>query len=429
MTKVDFDVAVIGEWHLAFVTAACLADSGHKVALVHPFGTWSAQPACPVHEPGIPEMIAKAQSAGRFTFVSGINDTWKAATIWMAVDTPVTENDEPQVGVLLEIAQAVKKQTSLPDVFALSSQIPLAFSEKLSEILGPKIAYIPENLRLGQGIATFANADRTVIGASTPAVAAKIQTLMSGFKTQFLICDLATSEMVKHANNAFLATSISFANEMARIGARFGVDSYFVAQALKLDARIGPKAYVGPGLGFAGGTLPRDLRVLQSLGHEHDIPTPLVNAVLEVNHSTSDLVAEVVLQNLGSENKRVLLLGYTYKADTDTLRRSLTIEIAQKLAAHGVECHGFDPVMNDKDLSPLNGLIKHHNDLRSVPECAVALLMTARSQFRETDWALLSQAKAQGTLLVDTQGFLKRENVQAAGLRYRPLWAPELSIQ
>jgi UDPglucose 6-dehydrogenase len=429
MTK-KYDVAVIGDWHLAFVTAACLADAGHKTALVNHQGEWpnasTEFPACPVHEPGMPEMMAKAQKNGLLSIESGIKGQWEADIVWMAVDTPVTENDEPQVAPLIEIAHAVAKHTK-PRIFATSSQIPISFSKKLEDILGRKIAYIPENLRLGQGIATFAKADRTVIGASTPEIAEAIKTLMANFQTQFLLTDLPTSEMVKHANNAFLATSISFANEMARIGARFGVDSYVVAQALKLDARIGPKAYVAPGLGFAGGTLPRDLRVMESIGKEFSIPTPLVSAVLEVNRSTSDLVAEVVTHNISKgADRKVLILGYTYKADTDTLRRSLSLEIAQKLKDQGLECHGFDPFMNGKDLKPLTGLIQHHDTLETVPPCSVALLMTTRPSYRETDWSKLRKSSSgPTTLFVDTQGYLKPEAVRSSGFRYRPLWAPE----
>jgi UDPglucose 6-dehydrogenase len=423
-TPRKYDVAVIGDWHLAFVTASCLADAGHRIALVNPMGTWSEFPQMPVHEPGIPEMINQARATGNLAHESGINGQWTAEIVWMAVDTPVTEQDEPQVAPLLEIAAAVNKHLQ-PRIFALSSQVPIGFCQKLETVLGAKIAYIPENLRLGQGINTFAKADRTVIGGSTTEVAEAIKNLLKTFQTQFLLCDLPTSEMVKHANNAFLATSISFANEMARIGARFGVDSYLVAQALKLDARIGPKAYVAPGLGFAGGTLPRDLRVLEKLGKENDIPTPLTSAVLEINSATSDLVAEVVAQAASTtSNNKVLILGYTYKADTDTLRRSLSIEIAQKLRALGLECHGFDPFMNGKDLQPLKGAIEHHEHLSDTPACSVALLMTARPMFREQNWSEWQSANGSRTVFIDTQNGLNSEAVMRAGFRYRPLWAP-----
>ncbi len=418
----QFSIAVIGDWHLAFVTAACLADAGHKTALVNPFRKWSGFPPPPVHEPGLQEMMNMARAAGRLECLNSIDDGWSAEMVWMAVDTPVTDNDEPQVAPLIEIAKMVAKQKSQPLTFATSSQIPLGFHKQLEAILGKKIAYIPENLRLGQGIATFRKADRTVIGASSSDVAERVKTALASFETQFMLCDLATAEMVKHANNAFLATSISFANEMANIGSRFGVDNYFVAQALKLDSRIGPKAYLSPGLGFAGGTLPRDLRVLEALGKSHDIPTRLVSSVLDVNRSTCQMVAELTARSLAANNRKVLILGYTYKAETDTLRRSLSIDIAEALQKHGVECHGFDPFMNGKDISALKNLIRHHDRLEDVPACSVALLMTARPGFKELDW---SKFKRDGSvLMIDTLGFLNSPALESAGIRHRMLWAP-----
>lgn len=428
------EVAVIGEWHLAFVTAACLADAGHRTLLVKPSGHWQTSfPPCPVHEPGMSEMLERVRVSERLTFVSGISDAWSADVIWMAVDTPVSDQDEPILAPLREIILAVKAKHAQPSVFATSSQIPLGFSREIEALLGAKVAYIPENLRLGQGIATFRNADRTVIGASNAKIGARIEALLSGFQTKFMHCDLATSEMVKHANNAFLATSISFANEMASIGAKFGVDNYFVAQALKLDSRIGAKAYVAPGLGFAGGTLPRDLRVIEDLGRKNGLATPLISSVLEVNRSTAKLVAELTLESLPprttSEPQRVLILGYTYKADTDTLRRSMSIEIAEQLGNAGVEVHGFDPFMNGKNLAELGEAIRHHDQLGHAPFCPVVLVMTARPAFKDLAWdQLASQAPIAGSpspqrLVIDTQGFLNSDTLAKFGLRHRQLWA------
>ncbi len=424
--KSHYDVAVIGDWHLAFVTAACLADSGHRTLLVNPFTSWPEFPTCPVQEPGLAEMISRTRAAGNFDFANGVSTDWSADAIWLAVDTPVSENDKPNVGPLVEISQQVRAKSLQPRVFAVSSQVPIGFCAGLNALFEGKVAYIPENLRLGQGIATFAKADRTVIGGATDETSQYVQNLLKNFQTSFILCDLPTAEMVKHANNAFLATSISFANEMARIGSHFGVDSYKVAQALKLDSRIGTKAYVAPGLGFAGGTLPRDLRVLEALGQQNKIPTPLVSAVLEVNRSTSDLVAEIALKNLPQgKERRVLILGYTYKADTDTLRRSLSIDIAKSLQARGVECHGYDPVMNSMDLAVLEGVIEHHSNLESIPTCPLVLLMTARPAFAELSWSKLKKPSGDSTLVVDTQGFLRPERIHEAGLRYRLMWSPE----
>jgi UDPglucose 6-dehydrogenase len=252
---------------------------------------------------------------------------------------------------------------------------------------------------------------------------------MQNFETQFLLCNLPTAEMIKHANNIFLATSISFANELARVGDGLDVDSHVVATALKQDKRIGPGAYVAPGLGFAGGTLPRDLRVLSQMGRSLKIPTPLVDAVLSVNEMSNDALAQSVLRLLPKGGK-VLILGYTYKADTDALRRSPSIELAQKLKPHGVELHGFDPFMNGKDLSTTSSLWKHHDMVEDIPRPDVVILMTTRPQFKELAWPQLAKRwqgdgqinSEERPVVFDTQGFFQSETIVKAGLKYKRLW-------
>ncbi len=430
MTK---SIAVIGDWHLAFVTASVLADCGHKVQLVKPLNlnpsTWTNFPAIPVTEPGLQEMIEKNCGEKRLTFKNGVDADLTADFLWLAVDTPVSDKDEPLLEPLLVIADQVSKLSKKPQALIVSSQIPLGFCHELEKRTGLSVAYVPENLRLGKGIETFLRADRTVIGSDHLATAEAVKNLMTSFKTEFLLCNAVTSEMVKHANNAFLATSISFANELARIGEKFGVDSVTVGKALKLDKRIGSSAYVIPGLGFAGGTLPRDLRVLQQLGQREHIPTQLVDAVLQVNENTTKAISEIVQDHVSKHRlpKTALILGYTYKADTNTLRRSLSLDIAELLKTAGFEILGLDPVMNDQDLSLLKGKINHFDSLDKIPaRPSVTLLMTSRPAFDSFAWQQLAGLKPaeNSSLVLDTQNYLKPEPILKAGLYFKRLWSP-----
>ena len=439
----NYDIAIVGDWHLAFVTASVLADVGHKVALVKPLNlnakTWAEFPPLPVMEPGLQDMIDKNRKEGRLHFENGVTATWQADLVWMAVDTPVNDQDEPDVQPLIQILKDLRTTQKNLKGFITSSQIPIGFCEQIENIIQTPVAYVPENLRLGKGIETFFRADRTVIGASTPAFAQVVREHMTKFPTEFVLCNLVTSEMVKHANNAFLATSISFANELARIGEAYGVDSHLVAKALKLDKRIGSGAYVAPGLGFAGGTLPRDLRVLQKIGIEKHIPTKLVNSVLEINEATTQAIADIVATNLKSKNSKgpVLILGYTYKPDTDTLRRSLSLDLAKELQTRGYNCVGYDPIMNSKDLTAINGLIEHKDNLSDIkikPE--VILLMTTRPLFKDLNWTAMatqwnqnpvSNQKSGTTtraLVLDTQNHLDQKAVLQAGFNFKKLWSP-----
>ena len=230
--------------------------------------------------------------------------------------------------------------------------------------------------------------------------------------------------MVKHATNAFLATSISFANQMALIGEAYGVDNFTVAQSLKMDLRIGPAAYVRPGLGFAGGTLPRDLRILKNLADAKKLRTDLVDAVLDINADTTNVLVALVEKHVKEFPGPVLILGYTYKADTDTLRRSLSIDVASELKKHGHKVLGFDPTMNGKDVSAITPYLDHLENLSSNPSPSVVMLMTPRPVFKEIEF---SKLKNQNTLLLDAHGFYASTSITSQGLDYQVLWGKKQS--
>jgi UDPglucose 6-dehydrogenase len=429
---INYKIAVVGNWHLAFTSAACLSSVGHKVLLMNVDGNKAAPvgefPKPPVAEPGLPEMIQACHSAARLDY-SESPQGWTAESIWLAIDTPVSDKDEPDVAPLVNTLTEVFKTHSEVRTLIVSSQIPVGFGRELQERFKRPVVYVPENLRLGKGIETFLRADRTVIGADAESERHYVKDLLKDFQTEFLLCGLETSEMTKHATNIFLAMSISFANELARIGERYGVESQIVAKALKMDKRIGPAAYVAPGLGFAGGTLPRDLRVMQKVGREKSIPTPLIDAILTVNQETTTAIAEIVLDKTRALKRpaEVLILGYTYKADIDTLRRSLSIDIAKTLKAEGCHIWGFDPIMNDRDLTELDGLLHHCSSLEKCEiKPDVVLVMTARPLFKNMDWTVIVAKDEKSTLFLDTQNMFSKEQVLGYGFDFKPLWSPEV---
>ncbi|MGK5085613.1 nucleotide sugar dehydrogenase [Bdellovibrionota bacterium FG-1] len=431
-SKRHYAIAVIGDWHLAFCTAACIASTGQKTLFVNPLlgeaQRWSGFPELKLAEPGLPEMIQNAKNLGNLDYANGFEEDWSADVVWLAIDTPVNDRDEPDTTPLLDVAKKLKAKGVQFEIFAINSQIPLGFSTLLEKSFGFKVAYVPENLRLGKGIETFLRADRTVIGASSPDTAEQLKTKLAKFQTEFLLCDLPTAEMVKHGTNVFLAMSISFSNELARIGELMGVDNQLVGKALKLDSRIGKQAYVMPGLGFAGGTLPRDLRIVQKLGREHTVPTPLVDAVLTVNESTAQALTQSVREYWGGlSGKKILVIGYAYKAEIDTLRRSLSVDIARELNQAGAVVIGYDPAMNHRDLSSLKPVLRHVADWREIEAPDAVLVMTPRPMFRELDWKALGAKVSQSErkpLVLDAVNVIEGGQILAAGLVYKRLWQP-----
>lgn len=277
------NIAVVGSWHNAFVTAACLAHVGHEVTLVNERAApWLKRPILPLDEPGLPELMAAVRWAN-------LGDALDADVTWIACDTPLHADGSPDVAYVFDVA----KKVALPRKIVVSSQMPLGSCRALESVLGVPVVYVPENMRVGNAIEGFLRPDRLVIGATLheprmyvlrllyPIVASLAK--KPSWNEPFL-CSLETAEMVKHATNAFLATSISFANEIARIGSVHGVDSDVVAQALRADSRIGQKAYVRAGAGFGNGTLERDLIALQKIAPSC---SPLIDAVLAVNERTT----------------------------------------------------------------------------------------------------------------------------------------------
>jgi UDPglucose 6-dehydrogenase len=426
----SFDCAVIGDWHLAFCTAVGLASTGKRILFLNPKGKespWREFPKCPVTEPGLEDLQSRAITEGRLDYSNDLASTdWSAPYVWLAIDTPVDENDKADTNDLKESARVIASRGQKLEAFAMNSQVPLGFCASLEKEFGLPVCYLPENLRLGKGLETFLQADRTVIGASDLTRAESFRQWMTGFKTEFLICNLETAEMIKHATNAFLATSISFANELARIGESLGVDSQLLAKGLKMDKRIGPAAYVAPGLGFAGGTLPRDLRILQGLGQSFRKPTRLVDAVLAVNEATTDAVYDSVAPRLNGKSPKALVLGYTYKADTDTLRRSLSIDLARRLMDSGVSVYGYDPTMNGKDISAIAPYLQHRDSEESLVDLHpdVILVMTARASFRTLDFSRFSSTS---TLVFDAVGLYRSADIVKQGVDYKRLWEKEVS--
>lgn len=422
-----FPFAVVGDWHLAYVTAAGLTKLNHKTALITSQYQPNSHtiPKLDFFEPGLDETFEKSSASGLLSFFSAPNDEWTADYVWLCVDTPVDERDEPQLDILFQLLDQIKAKNVCKKALLVSSQIPIGFCQQVEKEYGFPVVCIPENLRLGQGLKTFSEADRVVIGSQSPKLGEEVKTLLSGIKANFVLCNLPTAEMIKHATNTFLANSISFANQIAAIGESFGVNSRVVGEALKLDSRIGSKAYVVPGLGFAGGTLPRDLRVLQKTARMMDHSATLIDSILEVNERVFGNIVRGFEEYFGGnlKGKTICVLGYTYKPDADTVRRSPAFEVSKLLKEKGAKVVGYDPVMNGKNIEPLASMLKHVSDWSQLPKVDGYVVLTKRPIFAELKFPESGDEK-KPPLVFDAHGVLNSEKVNAFGLAYKPIWEP-----
>lgn len=347
-------VVVYGLWHLGCVTAACLAEAGYHVTgldLDEPVVRGLRDGRPPLHEPGLTDVLAAGTAAGRLSFSASPPEALADADVlWVAFDTPVNEEDEADVGFVRDRLEAVAAFLRPGTLVLLSSQVPVGFTGRLEADWrgrGLRFAYSPENLRLGKALDTFRGPERVIVGVRDPEDRPRLAELFAPFCGRIEWMSVASAEMTKHALNAFLATSVTFINEVARLCEAVGADAREVERGLKSEARIGPRAYLSPGAAFAGGTLARDVRFLVDFGRRHAVPTPLFQGVQASNRQHQGWARDKVLGLLGdSPGGVVAVLGLTYKPGTSTLRRSASVELCRELHRAGVRVRAHDPAVS-----------------------------------------------------------------------------------
>jgi UDPglucose 6-dehydrogenase len=423
-------VCVIGIWHLGAVNAAGFAEKGYRVIgleLDEEKARRLQSGLPPLFEPGLEEMTRKHLKTGNLRFTTDPGAAAAAAWVVIAYDSPVNDRDEVDITPVVEAARLVAPHLQPATALVITSQVPLGSCEKIEaevRALNPGwrsgVVYTPENLRLGAAIARFLEPDMLVLGASTPAAADAAMVLYGPFATEKLTMDLRSAEMVKHALNAFLATSITFINEIANLADRLGADAVAVGRALKLDKRIGKSALMMPGLGFSGGTLARDVTQLRKFSGELGYAPKLLDAIVDVNEGTFDEIIVRLQRKLGSlSGKRVGVLGLTYKPGTSTVRRSPALKIMDKLAAAGAACAGYDPKASDDELAEVAPALSRAKDVRELATGADALvLVTEWPEFRELPLAALAKVMSR-PLLVDSKNYLDPAQVAGAGFDYQ----------
>ena len=412
-------VCVIGLWHLGCVTAACLSSGRHQVTgldfdeqVIQRLNQGKA----PLFEPGLDDLIQKGIQAETLRFTTDPDEaTRNAAVIWLTYDTPVDEDDQADVEYVIERMSRVFPYLKDGQEVLISSQLPVGSARRLKELFGKgyptlkvNFSYSPENLRLGKAISVFTQPDRVVIGVRTEKSRAIFQELLAPFTDRIEWMSVESAEMTKHALNAFLATSVTFINEIAILCEQVGADAKEVERGLKTEVRIGPKAYLGHGGAIAGGTLARDIAFLSQLGEKYKQPIYIFPAVKTSNDAHKNWPDRRLMQLLGSlKGKKIAIWGLTYKAGTNTLRRSSAIELCQSLLAQGAEVHAHDPSLSSlpQDLSQIR--------LFATPEEAVE---DADALVIATEWPDYKNVKMEyalqrmrNRLVLDANRFLLQE--------------------
>lgn len=358
MKKNNINLGVIGLWHLGSVYSACLAKMGFNVTgfdfdktVVENLKKGTP----PIYEPQLTETIKNCFNKNLYFTDKAKEICNNKNYIFITFDLPVNEQDIVSLKLIDKVTELLSQNIVSPTTIVISSQVPLGTTRKLFEQVKKQskqdinVIYFPENLRLGKAFESFLTPDRIILGADKESTAIKFINDFSGFDCPFLTMSLESAEMVKHALNTYLATCVSYSSEIADLSEKLGANMKDVVSALKTDRRVSQYAPVNPGMGFAGGTLGRDIQTLKKLGKKYNYETKLMNTIYAINQDRLPMLVEKIKMLVPSlSNSNIGILGLTYKPGTNTLRRSLSLGLSQLLNSKGARIKAFDPMIHSK---------------------------------------------------------------------------------
>ena len=362
----SMNICVYGLWHLGTVTAACLANRGFEIVGLDSNSKIIDDLNCgkaPLYEPGLDKLLESGLETGRLSFTTDMKSAvGHTDVVWVTFDTPVGENDKADIDFVS--ARIIETFSYFRDgtIIIISSQLPVGSIRKVEREFtecefdrGVSFCCIPENLRLGQAIESFLNPDRIVVGIRDNGMRPILERLLSPISSELVWVGVESAEMSKHALNAFLAMSIVYSNEIAGICERVNADVREVEKTLRTESRVGRSAYIRPGEAFSGGTLARDVTYLTNIADQQGLRIPVLNSVIPSNNIQKGWLFRRAQEILGNsaQDKKVGVLGVSYKVGTDSIRRSGSIELMRGLLTLGVQISAFDPKVNvlPKDLS------------------------------------------------------------------------------
>ena len=388
-------VCVQGLWHLGSVTAACLASVGHEVVGLdsdQEVISFLNEGKAPLFEPNLNLLTAEGILSGRLRFMSDMASACKDAEIlWVTFDTPVDDDDVADINFVLNQVKSAVMLLSDGALVLVSSQLPvgsITVLETCARQFAPNkhisFASSPENLRLGKALDVFLHPDRIIVGIRSAKDRIALEKLLLPITEKIEWMSVESAEMTKHAINAFLATSVTFTNEIAAICELVGADAQEVERGLKTETRIGPKAYLSPGGPFAGGTLARDIEFLGKISQDRQLVTPLLSSVRPSNDAHKKWVQRKLLErfpDLGGV--RVAIWGLTYKAGTDTLRRSLSVELVDWLLEQSAQVQVYDPAVKELPINWANRVKKCVSALENLEEIEVLVVGTEWPEFKD----------------------------------------------
>jgi UDPglucose 6-dehydrogenase len=425
------NICMIGTGYVGLVTGACLADFGMDVVCVDKDEAKIAalqRGHIPIYEPGLEEMVAKNERAGRLRFTTDLKSAIEdSLAIFIAVGTPPRPDGSPDLTFVRQVAKTIAKHMNGYKVVVTKSTVPTGTGKMIEEIVRENdqrhefsIVSNPEFLREGSAVSDFLRPDRIVIGASDPRAVEVMQEIYSPLyllETPFVITDVASAELIKYASNGFLAVKISFINEIARLCELMGADVHDVAKGMGLDKRIGGK-FLHPGPGFGGSCFPKDTAAAADLARQNGYTFRIIEATIEVNRETKARMIHKIEAAVGPlAGLTAAVLGLSFKPETDDIRESPAIAVVTDLTKAGASVRAFDPAAMEN----ARAVLPQVHYATDAYDCAAGadflVIATEWNEFRALDFTRLTRAMKSRTL-IDLRNVYEPEAMREAGWTY-----------
>lgn len=426
------NICVIGTGYVGLVTGACLAEFGMSLICVdnvHQKIDLLQQGKVSIHEPGLEDLVVKNMREGRLRFSTSIQDgIASSSVIFLAVGTPSREDGSADLGAVEEVTKEIAQYINDYKVVVVKSTVPVGTCRWVKKLIQHyqtqptpfDMVSNPEFLREGSAVQDFMRPDRVAIGAESEQAITIMKEIYSALyliDTPFVITSLETAEMIKYATNAFLATKITFINEIANLCERVGADVYHVARAMGLDGRIGKK-FLHPGPGYGGSCFPKDTRALSRMAQEKGYTFKTLDSVIKVNEEQKQRMVNKIKEKVGDlRGKTIGILGLSFKPNTNDIRESSAIVIIQGLLAIGAKVKAFDPVAMEEARAILPE-VEYGKDPYDVATGSDALVLaTEWNQFRRLDLHRIKDLLKQ-PIFIDLRNVYDPDQIKQLGFSY-----------
>jgi len=432
------NIAIIGSGYVGLVAGACFSELGVHVTCVDKDEkkiSLLQKGVIPIYEPGLSDLVKKNVAAGRLSFTTDLSHAiQEALVIFIAVGTPPKGDGFADLSHVEKVAESIADQMNGYKVIVTKSTVPVGTGERLRKIIGSRlkehfdfdIVSNPEFLREGSAIEDFLRPNRVVIGARSQQAVAIMRDLYRPLyliETPMLVTDIATAEMVKYAANSFLATKISFINEIANLSEKVGANVQDVAKGMGFDRRIGAK-FLHPGPGYGGSCFPKDVSALSQIAKSNGYRFKIIDAVMEVNRTQRARMVEKIQQEVGElQGKRLAVLGLAFKPNTDDMREAPSVVIIKALQKLGARIVGCDPVAITEARKVLSDMTFTEDPYAAMEGADAVILMTEWNPFRNLDLDRIKKIM-KSPVMIDLRNIYDPKRVSGMGFQYASVGRP-----